>query len=1200
MFVLVKDLYNIIPFNIINDVIYKGIHIYQKNDNYYIELGTGLFFSDNTKSKVLECRKYTIRSEEVYYPYYLYVYCNDNGYNDLKLYKKENLLVANKNKANIILNDQLLNNYYLILKDGFIKTNYDISVNKQKYTNYKLKCGDLIELIGVKIVYFDDFLYINSFNNIVKIREFNRSESLLKYKNNSNRNSYYIPEEIIDLEVEELIEYKPIKKQSIYEQIKSIIPNIVMCFSMLFMAYLNISNNNSNRILSYIIMPISMFITGIIIPLIFIIISNYSNKRDNKEIENEYILYLEDYYKRLNKRIDDYVRRLNSHYFITADINNKLFYANKKSNDYLTISVGKSCQNKNICFKKTNNESIDSYIKEIEDKYNNIKECPLIINIRNYKIISIISKKSDKYNIYNKYLLEMSYKHHFDDLGIAIFSTDLSLFDSVYNLPHLFVNGIRLTLTSLKDIQYFDQMVFDKPIVLFMFDRLNYVFSNPNIYVLSFADDMTLAYKNSDLIIEYLNNTGYVYDNKKEGFSYVLEKYNYNKYYSELGKYTSINVHNKIYSFKDVFNKQIRKYYSEKQHGLEAHFAYGDDGLISFDLHESKQGPHGLIGGSTGSGKSEFIISMLLSLCIKYSPTYLNIALIDYKGGGIKESLSFNNIAIPHIVASISNLENNALERFIISIKNECVKRQSYFKKLSQSTNRSIMNIDDYLENNYIQYNLPVMAHLLIVVDEFAELKKENPEQIKELISLSRIGRSLGLHLILATQKPSGVIDDEIWSNSRFKIALKVFDEKDSIDIIKNKDAALLSEAGSFIMLVDGSTVKGKTIYSKNDIDGNDTYFVSLLDNTLQTAKTYKKDIKKTMSFASYYCQEIINVSKRMNLIPNKINFMPPKPANRKDSDLCNKLVFGISDDYINNINKHISYEIDDSILIYSSRDNEINSILNTMNDNNRKTVVIGSNVYKGKCISDSLLYEDIDDIEYLFKTILNTKNNNLSLIIEDISCFLSFDETYLDKIIKIIKRRKTISVSVILLSKTYELNYKLISCFDNKLLICINEKVAISSFFNDHSNYIGKSYYFDKSPISFIENNTEEYVSGDSIYKEIVKRIPDKIVPNITNMGYLLGYDLIEKTPVYSNDVIVLSMNQELLDKYIRVYKGIKTCLYNSSLNIDLSTNILWIGPGIFNQRLFITGLKDDIDDEEGVFVYSNKRKVIRCINNE
>ena len=108
------------------------------------------------------------------------------------------------------------------------------------------------------------------------------------------------------------------------------------------------------------------------------------------------------------------------------------------------------------------------------------------------------------------------------------------------------------------------------------------------------------------------------------------------------------------------------------------------------------------------------------------------------------------------------------------------------------------------------------LPHLFIVSDEFAELKSQQPEFMSQLITTARIGRSLGLHLILATQKPSGVVNDQIWSNSKFKVCLKVQDRSDSMEMLKRPEAASLKEAGRFYLQVgyDDYFEKGQSAWS--------------------------------------------------------------------------------------------------------------------------------------------------------------------------------------------------------------------------------------------------------------------------------------------------------------------------------------------------------------------------------------------------
>ncbi|MBR4262369.1 MAG: type VII secretion protein EssC [Bacilli bacterium] len=226
--------------------------------------------------------------------------------------------------------------------------------------------------------------------------------------------------------------------------------------------------------------------------------------------------------------------------------------------------------------------------------------------------------------------------------------------------------------------------------------------------------------------------------------------------------------------------------------------------LFKLDLHEKYDGPHGLIAGSTGSGKSEFIITYILSMAINYHPYEVQFVLIDYKGGGL--SGAFQNketgIKLPHVVGTITNLDVAEMNRSLVSIESELKRRQAKFNEVRDLTGESTMDIYKYQRLYREGVIKEPMSHLFIISDEFAELKKQQPDFMTQLISTSRIGRSLGVHLILATQKPSGVVNDQIWSNSKFRVCLKVQTRGDSNEMLKRPDAASLKEAGRFYLQV--------------------------------------------------------------------------------------------------------------------------------------------------------------------------------------------------------------------------------------------------------------------------------------------------------------------------------------------------------------------------------------------------------------
>ena len=235
------------------------------------------------------------------------------------------------------------------------------------------------------------------------------------------------------------------------------------------------------------------------------------------------------------------------------------------------------------------------------------------------------------------------------------------------------------------------------------------------------------------------------------------------------------------------------------------------------DVHEKHHGPHGLVAGTTGSGKSETLQTYILSLALNFSPEDVGFFLIDYKGGGMAKL--FTNL--PHVLGEISNLSGGQVQRAMVSIKSENLRRERIFSE------NGVNNINFYTtlyKNGEAKIPVP---HLFIIIDEFAELKREQPEFMAELISVAQVGRSLGVHLILATQKPSGTVDPNIWSNSRFHLCLRVQNREDSMDMLHKPDAAYLSQAGRGYLQVGSDEVfelfqsgwSGAT-YDETDLDG--------------------------------------------------------------------------------------------------------------------------------------------------------------------------------------------------------------------------------------------------------------------------------------------------------------------------------------------------------------------------------------------
>ena len=302
---------------------------------------------------------------------------------------------------------------------------------------------------------------------------------------------------------------------------------------------------------------------------------------------------------------------------------------------------------------------------------------------------------------------------------------------------------------------------------------------------------------------------------------------------------------------------------------------------VYLDIHEKYHGPHGLVAGTTGSGKSETLQSYILSMAVNYHPHEVAFILIDYKGGGMAQSFE----GLPHLVGMITNLGGNGTTRALLSINAEIRRRQRVFNEYK------VKHIDQYIELYRSGDADEPMPHLIIIADEFAELKKEQPEFVRALVSAARVGRSLGVNLILATQKPGGVVDDEIWSNTRFRICLRVADKQDSNEMLKRPDAAFITGTGRGFMQVGNDEIfeefqsgwSGAQYEPDVPFDDGSKGFVRMIGITGKPEKTGKKkkrsedDLNKVTQLDAIvkYTGEL---ARKQDIAPLRQIWLPPLP----------------------------------------------------------------------------------------------------------------------------------------------------------------------------------------------------------------------------------------------------------------------------------------------------------------------------------
>jgi S-DNA-T family DNA segregation ATPase FtsK/SpoIIIE len=216
---------------------------------------------------------------------------------------------------------------------------------------------------------------------------------------------------------------------------------------------------------------------------------------------------------------------------------------------------------------------------------------------------------------------------------------------------------------------------------------------------------------------------------------------------------------------------------SRKAFRLAAPVAAGVNGT-TVDIDLRRDGPHGLIAGTTGSGKSELLQSLVVGLAARIPPDLLNFVLFDYKGGS-----AFREVAeLPHVAGVVTDLNERLAARALASLRAELQRRE----RLIAESSPAATNIIEYQS---VARPVP-LANLVIIIDEFHRLVSEQPEFIEQMVQIAQQGRSLGVHLLLSTQKPSGVVSDHIRANTNLRICLRVTDEGDSRDVLGGVEAA--------------------------------------------------------------------------------------------------------------------------------------------------------------------------------------------------------------------------------------------------------------------------------------------------------------------------------------------------------------------------------------------------------------------------
>lgn len=582
---------------------------------------------------------------------------------------------------------------------------------------------------------------------------------------------------------------------------------------------------------------------------------------------------------------------------------------------------------------------------ELAQKYGVLNNVPLTLDIRNNHTIGIIGNQKNIRTILNEIILNIISLHSYDEVKIVLVVPPKysNIFDDFKNVPHIWSNDkrVRFFATNPDEVHFIfnviDEMIKEReevqdgsnaPIPHFvtivtepnlvekeaLLRYMNDADNQVGITTLFAYGDITKLPKSCKTIIQSDDTrTGYYIKNKNANrfipFTVDnIELSHIHSFANELSKLPIKRDSRSLGIVDRISFLQMYKVGNVGELGIESHWDNNNSAkslaapigvmaggeVFSLDLHEAYHGCHGLVAGTTGSGKSEFLQAFILSLAINYSPKEVAFVLVDFKGGDMARPFMAKPFApaLPHLSATISNLSGNILYRALVSLEAEIKSRQRIFNEAAAELGVDKLDINSYqkyYKGGHLDTALP---HLIIIIDEFAQLKTQQPDFLAQLINVAQVGRSLGIHLILATQKPSGIVDPQIMSNSRFRVCLKVADKQDSIDMINRPDAALIKNPGRLYLQVGYDEVYEcvQSGYSGADYVPTKTYMpdeeitVQMTDNTANPIHSAKIDLsgdKSDKTQLEAVVAEIVALGKKKGVVakPLWLEMLPEKIA---------------------------------------------------------------------------------------------------------------------------------------------------------------------------------------------------------------------------------------------------------------------------------------------------------------------------------
>lgn len=905
----------------------------------------------------------------------------------------DELYIGGTDRCQIYLDNPYIGKDFIVIQkdaNGYKlkerNTKYGVYINDRKRTgDILLRNSDFIALANYSFCIKGKYLYTSKKSNAVinglKVYDVSNSRSTQKYPmfNRNTRIKSVIDTEKIDIQHPSAAPQKP--KGNIIMQL---MPAVAM-LAVTVLVRGNMSKGSSNG--SFIILSVCTMGVGILTTILGIISSRKEYKEDSQTRVEKYNTYIGEKEQEIQKERQKEAQLLEEQYYsideeikMVEEFSGKLFDREFKDEDFLEIRLGtgKKKSLKEIGFKKQEKYDCEDDLiripEEMSKKYEYIQNMPITLKLKDKNSIGVVGPRKDLYDMMKNITLDLAIRHYYTDLNLFYImkEEDAEKFRWLRYLPHLYNDelGIRNIVCDLDSKNHLFEYLY-KEFSKRVLTKTNY----PNIVVFVYGDmgikrhpisnfmecsgtyGITFIFLEeyleqlptgcSDIIKLSDNQTGVVVStedsNKKEDFVYkqvsdgIVEKI-VNKlapvYCQEVSLEGSLTKNITLFELLDILsaedirlneNWETSQVYKTMAAPLGVN---AKNEVVCLDLNEKNHGPHGLVAGTTGSGKSEILQSYILSVATKFHPYEVGFMIIDFKGGGMVNQFR----KLPHLLGAITNIDGKEIERSLKSIKAELQKRQRWFSEAE------VNHIDKYIKkykNGEVRNPLP---HLIIIVDEFAELKAEQPEFMKELISAARIGRSLGVHLILATQKPSGVVDAQIWSNSKFKLCLKVQSKEDSNEVLKTPLAAEIKEPGRAYLQVGNNEIFElfQSAYSgasavMDDSSDNKEFVINQLNFSGMKKMVYQKKKNK---------ENVANSKNQLDAIVDYIAEFCEKTNLKKLPDICLPPVPEVIE--FTNARKRDCEEVYATLGLLDDPDNQIQQTLD-INISAQNYMIIGS-----------------------------------------------------------------------------------------------------------------------------------------------------------------------------------------------------------------------------------------------------------------